>query len=107
MNSKKHNRKNFILNILLPTFLAISLFVISIFVIIIPTFENNILDRKREMIRELTNSALSILVELETEEKQGKFSKEEAQEIAISNIGNLRYGEENKDYFWIQICTQE
>ncbi len=101
MTSKKYNRKNFILNILLPTFLAISLFVISIFVIIIPTFENNILDRKREMIRELTNSALSILVKIESEEKQGKFSKEEAQEIAKSRIGNLRYGEENKDYFWI------
>ena len=56
---------------------------------------------KREMIKELTNSALSILSELETNEKNGLFTREEAQKNAILRIQNLRYGDENKDYFWI------
>jgi PAS domain S-box-containing protein len=59
------------------------------------------MDRKREMIRELTNSAWSILAQYEKEEKAGTLSRSEAQKAAILNIKYLRYGEESKDYFWI------
>ena len=102
--AKQKNRRSyskFFFNIVLPTVLTMSLFAISIFYIIIPQFEDNILDRKREMIRELTNSAWSILYKYEKEERDSILSREEAQKMAISDISNLRYGEENKDYFWI------
>ncbi len=56
---------------------------------------------KREMIKELTNSAWSILSEYETEERNGLLTRETAQKNAVSRIQYLRYGEENKDYFWI------
>jgi PAS domain S-box-containing protein len=56
---------------------------------------------KREMIKELTNSALSILSKYENDEKLGILTREKAQETAISRIRYLRYGDENKDYFWI------
>ncbi len=56
---------------------------------------------KREMIRELTNSAWSILAKYENDEKNGVLTREEAQKTAVSRIQYLRYGEENKDYFWI------
>ncbi len=56
---------------------------------------------KREMIQELTNTAWSILSEFETEERIGLLTHEEAQKNAISRIEFLRYGDENKDYFWI------
>lgn len=56
---------------------------------------------KREMIKELTNAAWSILVKYENEEKIGLLTREEAQNIAISRIQYLRYGDEGKDYFWI------
>ncbi len=59
------------------------------------------MDGKREMIKELTNSALSILTEYENDEREGILTREEAQKTAISRIQYLRYGEENKDYFWI------
>lgn len=87
--------------IILPTVLAVGLFVISIFVVIIPAFRSNIMDRKREMIRELTNSAWSVLLEYAEEEKKGNLSREEAQKRAVSDIRYLRYGDERKDYFWI------
>lgn len=87
--------------IILPTLLAVALFVISIFAVIIPAFRSNIMDRKREMIRELTNSAWSVLLEYAEEEKKGNLSREEAQKRAISDIRFLRYGDERKDYFWI------
>lgn len=99
--TKKNSWRRFAIKIIFPTFLAISLFVISIFVFIIPNFENNMLNRKREMIKELTNSAWSILEKFENDEKSGVLSKQEAQNITKSQIKSLRYGEENLDYFWI------
>jgi cation transport regulator ChaB len=56
---------------------------------------------KREMIKELTNSAWSILSKYESDERNGLITREEAQKIAASRIEFLRYGEESKDYFWI------
>ncbi|MCU0372919.1 MAG: cache domain-containing protein, partial [Ignavibacteria bacterium] len=56
---------------------------------------------KREMIKELTNSAWSILSEYESEHRNGLLTLEEAQKTAVSRIQYLRYGEEDKDYFWI------
>lgn len=93
--------KDFFIRIILPTLLAFSLFTISIFTVIIPTFEDNIMDRKREMIKELTNTAWSVLSEFEKHEKDSLYSREEAQKEALTRIEYLRYGEERKDYFWI------
>ncbi len=51
----------FALRIVLPAAAAVVLFVVALFAIAIPRFEAVLLDRKKEMIRELTNSAVSIL----------------------------------------------
>ena len=92
----------YILRIFLPTFLAIALFLSAIWVFVLPSFENTLLDRKREMIRELTNSAMSILTSYYQEEQAGTLTRDEAQALAIDRIQALRYGNEGKDYFWIQ-----
>ncbi|MDP1620969.1 MAG: DUF294 nucleotidyltransferase-like domain-containing protein [Bacteroidales bacterium] len=91
----------FFLHIILPTFLTILLFFLTIFLIIIPRFKENIMLGKRQMIEELTRSAASILDKYETDERNGLMTREEAQNTAISRIQYLRYGTENKDYFWI------
>ena len=93
------------LKIILPTIFTILLFILTIFLIIIPRFKQNIIDGKREMIKELTNSAWSILSKYENDERAGLLSREEAQKTAISRIQYLRYGEESKDYFWITDMT--
>ncbi|MCG8307812.1 MAG: DUF294 nucleotidyltransferase-like domain-containing protein [Cytophagales bacterium] len=59
------------------------------------------MERKKEMISELTNTAWSLLDEYHNEYKLGKFSKEEAQQKASLRIEQIRYGDELKDYFWI------
>lgn len=97
----KTSKRNFILKILLPTILTIALFISVFFALFIPQFENTIMDRKREMIKELTNSAWSILDKWHNAEKEGTITKEKAQEMAVSQIQSLRYGETGKDYFWI------
>ena len=93
------------LKIILPTILSILLFILTIFLIIIPRFQQSIMNGKREMIKELTNSAWSILSKYEIDERDGLMNREEAQKTAISRIQYLRYGEENKDYFWITDMT--
>ncbi len=88
--------------IVLPSLLAIVLFVVAIWGMILPTMENILVDRKRDTIRELTHTALSLLAAAEREEQAGRLSRGEAQQKARAYIGALRYGKEGKDYFWIQ-----
>ncbi|MEM5775393.1 MAG: cache domain-containing protein, partial [Anaerolineaceae bacterium] len=95
-------RRSFILRIFLPTFIAIGLFLAAIWGILLPSFEQTLIDRKREMIRELTNSAWSVLASYEHDEQNGLLTREQAQTQAIARIEALRYGPESKDYFWIQ-----
>lgn len=101
MKTQRNSSKNFFIRIILPTLLTICLFLLTIFFIIIPRFKENIMNGKREMIKELTNSAWSILSKYENDERNGLLTREDAQNTAVSRIQYLRYGEENKDYFWI------
>jgi signal-transduction protein with cAMP-binding, CBS, and nucleotidyltransferase domain/predicted metal-dependent phosphoesterase TrpH/PAS domain-containing protein len=95
-------RRSFVLRIFLPTFIVIALFLAAFWGIILPSFEQTLLERKREMIRELTNSAWSILASYQNDEQNGLLQREQAQALAIARIQALRYGSEGKDYFWIQ-----
>jgi len=97
----KNKSKEFFSHIILPTALAITLFITSIFTIIVPVFRNNIMDRKKEMIRELTNAAISIIDNYIEGEKTGRLSAAEAQKRAADDIRKMTYGIDNKDYFWI------
>jgi PAS domain S-box-containing protein len=93
--------KSFAIRFVFPTAVTIALFVIAFFSIIIPAIEKSSMDRKREMIRELTNSAWNILAKLEYDEQKGLLTRPQAQSQAIEQIKNLHYGQEMKDYFWI------
>lgn len=98
-------KRSYILRIFLPTLFAIALFLAVIWGIILPSFEETLLDRKRELIHELTSSAWSILASYERDEQNGILTREEAQQLAATRIEALRYGPESKDYFWIQDMT--
>lgn len=93
------------LHIILPSILVISFFIILIFVFLIPNFEELLLERKKDMTTELTNSAWSILQDYNREYNEGNLSLEQAQNMAIERIRQIRFGEENKDYFWITDMT--
>lgn len=98
-------RKEFFLKILLPTLLLFCLFSILLFMVVIPSTKGYMLEGKREMIRELTNSAWSVLDEFQKEVTDGKLAPQEAQQEAIRRIENMRYGDARKDYFWITDMT--
>jgi PAS domain-containing protein len=100
-SSHKINFKKFFLTIILPTLITIGLFVFLIFIFIIPYFEQSLLDGKKEMLRELVNSSVSIASKYQEEAAKGTISIEDAKKHAITRIENLRYGIDDKDYFWI------
>ncbi len=91
----------FFIKIIVPAILVIVLFVLSFSVIFLPMVEKGFLDRKKEMIRELTNSAWSVIDEYYQEIDRETLSEEAAKEMAVTRIQFIRYGDENKDYFWI------
>ena len=79
-------RRSYVLRIFLPTLIAIALFLAAIWGIILPSFEQTLLERKRELIRELTNSAWSILASYERDEQSGLLTREQAQALAIARM---------------------
>ncbi len=87
--------------IVLPAFCTILLFVTAIFFVLMPQLEESFINRKKEMIRELTETSWSLLGTYHERELSGELSRAEAQKRAILRIRELRYGPEKKDYFWI------
>jgi len=101
MNGKLKNKRNFYLGIVLPSALAMLLFIASIYFFFIPFFKKTIMAEKKEMITELTNTAWSLINEYENDYAESSLSLQEAQYLAKKRIDKIRYGAELKDYFWI------
>ncbi len=59
------------------------------------------MEDKKEMIAELTNTAWSLIDEFENEYADSTISLQEAQKLAKERVAQIRYGSEQKDYFWI------
>lgn len=89
------------LRTVLPALLAIALFTGVLFVTILPAFDRVLMDQKRLMIRELTESAWNILARCQADEADGTLTRAEAQAAAVSQVRGLHYGQGSKDYFWI------
>ena len=89
------------IRIALPALTTILLFVTAIFLIILPSLKENLLAKKREMLKELIEITWDMVATYEQMEKTGTITREEAQQQAIAIVNNLRYGPNHKDYFWI------
>lgn len=94
--------RHFVFHFIFPAVAALALFAGAMFGVFVPTFQRSLMERKREMIRELTNSAWSILAEHYRDERAGLVTRAQAQRTAASRIASLRYGRRSKDYFWLQ-----
>ncbi|HSV87382.1 MAG TPA: DUF294 nucleotidyltransferase-like domain-containing protein [Bacteroidales bacterium] len=96
--------QKFFIGILLPSLVAILLFLIAVYLLALPKYRESLMDKKRETIRELTNTAWSIIQKQYTRINID-FTKGEAQAEAARIISELRYGPQMKDYFWINDTT--
>lgn len=87
--------------LIIPLSLALILYISSFFLVFLPYMENSIIEKKKELVQEVTNSVWSILDFYDKKVKDGSLTISEAQLIAISNIKEIKYGKEKKDYLWI------
>lgn len=88
----------------MPALTVLALFMVALFVFFLPGYEKELIQRKRETIKELTNTVWSMLNEAEQRIKAGA-DPEETRSQAAERIRSLRYGPEEKDYFWVQDIT--
>jgi len=89
------------LKIIYPVCVTLALFVITLFWLLLPGIEGHLMDRKRELIRELTESAWSTVNYYHTLAQKGAISDAAARQQAVDHLRHLRFGPEGKDYFWI------
>lgn len=96
-----------IIKTIAPSVLAIALFAVAMFAVTIPYFKDNLVDKKKEIIEELTKNTVSVLDEYNTEVSQNLMTLEQAKKEAIQTIRNMRYGDALQDYFWITDMTPQ
>lgn len=104
---KKPKNKWFSLltHIYMPAIMTLTLFIVAMFLILLPYFEKTLLERKRDSIKQLTQVAWGVLHEASNEVVTGHLTLEQAQTLAKDRIAAMRYGQDNRDYFWIQDLT--
>ena len=100
-NAHRKLSARFYWRIVWPTVIAAILFALSTFTVIVPVFRNSMMKQKKEMIKELTATAASAIRVYIHQEQGGILTRAEAQRQAASEVAELRYGLEEKDYFWI------
>jgi len=81
--------------------LVVILFSCLLFFYFMPAMRESLIDRKKEMIRELGVTAMGILGHYHNMHVAGTMTVDEAKRGAVEAIKNLRYGPDGKDYFWI------
>ncbi len=101
LNQNSISIQAFPVRIIIPVALTLILFIMTIFGLIIPLLEKNMLEGKRQAIMHLTETAWSTLSLYHEQARLGILSEDEAKANAIDHLSALRYGPDLKDYFWI------
>ncbi|MFZ1986528.1 MAG: cache domain-containing protein [Desulfatitalea sp.] len=89
------------IKIFLPVLAAVALLAVTFFWLVPPRMEAHLMDRKREMIRALTEVVWNTVQHYADQVRAGTLTLSEAQQRAIALLRSLRYGPDGKDYFWV------
>ncbi|MCK6490842.1 MAG: cache domain-containing protein, partial [Planctomycetes bacterium] len=90
-----------VLRLVLPPALAVALFAAAVLWLIIPATAEALLERKRETLRAIVASAVSLCERHHAAELAGELAPAEARARAAADLRALRYGEGNRDYLWV------
>jgi methyl-accepting chemotaxis protein len=86
---------------IVPVVIPLILFVLFNTFYSAPLLRQNMIHEKESQIKDLTEMGISILQHFYSMEEEGKLTRREAQQQASSLIRDIRYGPEDKDYYWI------
>lgn len=78
-------------------------FVLTVFGILLPVMEQELIQSRRDSLRALVDVAFSLLREYDQRVQDGEFSVHDARQRFISRIQSMRF--QNQDYFWVQDAT--
>ncbi len=87
--------------IAVPIVISIALFSASIFLIHLPEDYNALLEKKKSGIQDSTQIIWDMVRFYHNLEKNGQMTRAQAQKIALQNIESIRFGDDLKNYFWI------
>lgn len=90
-------RKKLFILLIIPVVLISSV----IFIVMLPSIRRALYEEKREQLKALGDSVLSIVQYYHSLEASGVISRQEAQERAFGAVRAIRFGERGLDYFWI------
>ncbi len=77
------------------------LFILVSFLYVFPSIKESIYKEKEVQTRELANVGLSIINHYYELEVENQLTRAEAQQAAMEAIKSVRFGENGKDYMWI------
>ena len=92
---------NTLLKLLLPYILILLLVAVGVGAILIPYAYHITLERKKTALSELTSLAWHTLYHYNKLHENGTLTKAQAMRQATSFVRSLRYGKDDKQYFWI------
>jgi PAS domain S-box-containing protein len=84
-----------------PPAFAFTLLVLSFWAIAIPTMKSNMLDAKKNLIKEQVNTAYSIMESRYSKFEAGILTEKEMKNQILELTEDLRYDNDRKNYFWI------
>ncbi len=87
--------------IIIIGFVPVFLFLLLKFGYILPSLGRAIYAEKETQTSEMVSIAMSVLDSYYKMETSGQLSREEAQERAKETIKSMTFGEDNRDYYWI------
>ncbi len=85
----------------LPMVASIILFSVAIFGVHLPSVYNTLLDERKYALKNMTRIILDMAQYYHGHELDGTMTQKEAQKIVLAAISSVRYGPDNKDYFWV------
>lgn len=100
ISTKKMTRTSS-LRIIIPVVLTFILFFLCVFQLFIPSLEAHLMEKKRETLQSLTDTAWSLLSVCHQQVIDGALDTDAAKAHALKHIRGIRYGLERKDYFWV------
>ncbi len=95
------------LRIAIPTVTSMLLFCIVLFLVHMPAVREAMIEQKKASMRNMTQVATSMLAHIRSQEREGLISTKAAKKKGAEILYSLRFGSENKDYFWITDYTPQ
>jgi PAS domain S-box-containing protein len=104
-NTSNKNSLAVLLRTIIPSLLTMMLFAYALFFVALPEQRTQLVNQNKEKTKQLVLTAWSIVDGYYQKSMVGELTTDEAQYQAKERLREIRYGDEMKEYFWINDLT--